>query len=252
LSHLHIPDGIIPLPWIVLGLAATAVLVAFSVLALRRQDPVKVVPRIGVLAALMLAAMSLPIPVLNYHVNLTVLAGIIAGPAQGFIGCLIANVILALTGHGGITVVGINTVVTGIEVLVGWAVWTGLRRVVRRPFALAAATTVIALALSTTAMLGVVAGTQINPGLVRHAHEKPAVVNLEEQLIGEHIGEDHGPEDNHPDDHPDEDAHGPLSLGTFAAVVYSAGMVGWAIEAAIIGAVAQFLARARPDLIGAL
>ena len=104
MSHLHIPDGLIPLPWILAGIGLTALFVCVALFALRKRDRARVVPRIATLSALMLLAMGLPIPVLGYHLNLTVLTGMIAGPAEGFIAALVVNLILALTAHGGITV----------------------------------------------------------------------------------------------------------------------------------------------------
>ena len=84
MSHLHIPDGLIPLPWILAGIGLTALFVCVALFALRKRDRARVVPRIATLSALMLLAMGLPIPVLGYHLNLTVLTGMIAGPASPF------------------------------------------------------------------------------------------------------------------------------------------------------------------------
>jgi cobalt/nickel transport system permease protein len=244
MSHLHIPDGLIPLPWILAGIGFTALFVCVALFALRRRDRARVVPRIATLSALMLLAMGLPIPVLGYHLNLTVLTGMIAGPAEGLIAALVVNLILALTAHGGITVVGLNTLVSGLEVCLGWLLWKSLRRAFKRPFAAAAVSTVIALLISTTAMLGIVAGTAINPELAlhRHSHAESAEhaepaddhehAGLEESADHEHAaGRDHG------------------SLKAFATIVYSAGAVGWAIEALVVGSIAEFIAKSRPDML---
>ena len=245
MSHLHIPYGLIPLPWILAGIGLTALFVCVALFALRKRDRARVVPRIATLSALMLLAMGLPIPVLGYHLNLTVLTGMIAGPAEGFIAALVVNLILALTAHGGISVVGLNTLVSGLEVCLGWLLWQSLRRAFKRPFAAAAVSTVIALLISTTAMLGIVAGTAINPGfaLHRHSHSESAEhvepaddhehTTLEESADHEHVaGGGHG------------------SLKAFAAIVYSAGAVGWALEALVIGSIAEFIAKSRPDMLG--
>jgi hypothetical protein len=32
--------------------------------------------------------------------------------------------------------------------------------------------------------------------------------------------------------------------------VYSAGAVGWALEALVIGSIAEFIAKSRPDMLG--
>lgn len=226
MSHLHIPDGLIPLPWILAGIGLTVLLVYVALRALSGRDRARVVPRIATLSALMLLAMGLPIPVLGYHLNLTVLTGMIAGPAEGFIAALVVNLILALTAHGGITVVGLNTLVGGLEVCLGWLLWRSLRRALKRPFAAAAIATVVALLISTTAMLGIVAGTRIDPDLALHHHDHAELADH-----GHAAGSDFG------------------SLKAFAAIVYSAGAVGWAVEALVVGSVAEFITRSRPDML---
>lgn len=228
MSHLHIPDGVLPLPWIAAGIGLTALFVYLALAALKRHDRARVVSRIATLSAVMLLAMSLPIPLLGYHVNLTVLAGILAGPAEGFFAAFVTNLILGLMAHGGITVVGLNTLVTGLEVSLGWLIWRSLRRALRRPFAAAAVSTVIVLLISTTAMLGIVAGTQINPDLALHRH-------------------DHSEHADNADHADDADHVG--SLKAFAAVVYATGAVGWAIEALVVGSVTEFIAKSRPDML---
>lgn len=222
MSHLHIPDGVLPLPWILAGFAATAAILLLSVFSIRRQDRTRTVPRIAVLSAVMMLAMSLPIPILHYHVNLTVLVGMMAGPAEGFIAGFIANLILGLIAHGGITVIGLNTLITGLEIALGWLLWKALRARGGRTFVKTAVMTLIVLAVSTTAMLGIVAGTQVNPTLAMHDHHTHSS---------------------------DEDGH-LGSIKPFATIVYTAGAVGWAIEAIVTGSVVQFISESRPDLIG--
>jgi cobalt/nickel transport system permease protein len=232
MSHLHIPDGLIPLPWILAGIGLAALFVCVALRALKRRDRAKVVPRIATLSALMLLAMGLPIPLLGYHLNLTVLTGMIAGPAEGFIAVLVVNLILALTAHGGITVVGLNTLVSGLEVCLGWLIWRSLRQVFRRPFAAAAVSTVIALLISTTAMLAIVAGTRVSPDLALHRHDHAEHVEHAESADHARVaGSDSG------------------SLKAFAAIVYSAGALGWAVEALVVGSAAEFIAKSRPDML---
>lgn len=251
MSHLHIPDGLLPLPWILAGIGLTALFMCIALFALRQRDRARVVPRIATLSALMLLAMGLPIPLLGYHLNLTVLTGMIAGPAEGFIAVLVVNLILALTAHGGITVVGLNTLVSGLEVCLGWLLWKLLRRVFKRPFAAAAVSTVVALLISTTAMLGIVAGTAINPELALHQHNHAEPIEHDEPANGHEHAELEEPADH---DHVADRDHaaglGHGSLKAFAAIVYSAGAVGWAVEALVVGSIAEFIAKSRPDMLG--
>ena len=91
------------------------------------------IPLLGVVAALMLVGMSTEFVPIAYHVNLSVLAGIIVGPAMGFLAAFIVDLILALFGHGGITVVGLNTLIIGAECALGYLSFVAcVRRVARR------------------------------------------------------------------------------------------------------------------------
>ena len=74
----------------------------------------------------MLVGMSTEFVPIAYHINLTVLAGIIVGPAMGFLAAFIVDLILALFGHGGITVVGLNTLIVGAECALGSLIFRGL------------------------------------------------------------------------------------------------------------------------------
>jgi len=115
MSHIHIPDGVMPLWLILLGWIGAACLLGWATRRLGRRDIRQSVPRVGVMAAAMLVAMSTEFAPIGYHMNLTVVAGIMVGPALGIVAAFIVVLILALFGHGGITVVGLNTLVIGAE-----------------------------------------------------------------------------------------------------------------------------------------
>lgn len=234
MSHLHIPDGVIPPIWLALGYLLTVVVLAVALWRSQRGDVTRRLPRLGVVAALMLVGMSVEIGVIGYHVNLTVLAGIILGPWLGFIAAFLVNLILALFGHGGITVVGLNSLVVGSETIIGSAVFAVLSRRLETRWA-AALAVVITLALSTTFMVGIVALTRTEPGVVFHGPtgNEPAPLLSFELLSGD---AEHNPMAN-------------LDLTRFAELVYALGAIGWLIEAAFTALVAGFLARTRPDLI---
>src|SRR5688500_3732643 len=93
---------------VLLGWALAVVVVGLAVCGPLRP-PSRRVPRLGVMSALLLVGMSTETVPIAYHINLSVLAGIVLGPAYGALAALIVNVFLALFGHGGITVVGLNT-----------------------------------------------------------------------------------------------------------------------------------------------
>ena len=119
MTHLHIPDGILPLWLWVSGLVVMTLVLAFSLFRLRRMDMKVKIPLLGALSATMLVAMTLEILPLAYHINLSVISGILLGPALGFVAAFIVNLILAFMGHGGITVMGLNTLLLGSEAVLG-------------------------------------------------------------------------------------------------------------------------------------
>jgi cobalt/nickel transport system permease protein len=100
-------------------------------LIIKKADLEKIrpkVPAIAMMAAVMLVTMSVPLGFLPFHLNFAALAGMILGPGLGFVSVFVVNLILALLGHGGITVVGINTLVIGIESILGGILFKYLKR----------------------------------------------------------------------------------------------------------------------------
>src|SRR5450759_535267 len=153
MTHLHIPDGILPVGLWVLGLIVMVFALGFSLFRLRGMDRVKKIPLLGAVAAVMLVAMSLEILPLAYHINLSVVAGILLGPALGFLAAFIANLMLALMGHGWITVIRLNTLLLGSEAVLGHALFYFFKK--RLPvFWSAAVATVLTLIMTTLALIG--------------------------------------------------------------------------------------------------
>ncbi len=217
MTHMHIPDGILPVWLWVCGLAAMAAALGAAFYRLRRMDRKMQIPLLGALSAAMLVGMSIPI-LPGYHINLTVVTGILIGPSLGMIAAFIANFVLALIGHGGITVIGLNTMLLGSEAVLGHALFTALKRFPlfwRSFFA-----TIITLFITTMILIGIVAVAHLDPDVLHHG---------EEHAAGQH-----------------HDG----SLSTFAAVVLTLGSFGWLVEAAITGAVVKFIAQVKPELLG--
>lgn len=218
MNHLHIPDGILPVPLWVAGLVLMVLALALALFRLRGMDTKKNIPLLGAVSAVMLVAMNLEILPLAYHINLSVIAGILLGPSLGFVAAFITNLILALIGHGGITVLGLNTLLLGAEAVLGHTLFMMLR--FRMPlFWRAAVITVLALLLTTLLLIGIVAVSDVNIDTFRHAADH-----------------DHG--------------HASVfSITTFAFMTLGLGLIGWIIEAAITGSVVTFIAQVKPDLL---
>ena len=218
MTHLHIPDGILPIRIWMLGIILMALAIGFSVHRLRSLNLMKKIPLLGAVSAVMLVAMSLEILPLAYHINLSVVAGIMLGPSLGFLAAFIANLILAFMGHGGITVIGLNTLLLGSEAVLGHTLYSLFSRW-PSVFWRAAMATLLTLMATTMALVGIVALSGIDPEFHHHA-------------------DGHAPV-----------AEGRDSISTFASLVLSLGSIGWIIEAAITGAVVKFISQVKPGLL---
>lgn len=223
MTHMHIPDGILPV-WLWLGgFVAMAIGLGMSLIRLRNMDMKVKVPLLGTLSAAMLVAMSLEIVPIAYHINLSVATGILLGPSLGFVAAFIANVMLAMIGHGGVTVLGLNTLLLGSEAVLGHAFFTLLGR--RVPvFWRAAAATVITLILTTGLLIAIVAISNVDTSAFLSEHEYDGEI---------HAGH----------------AEGHVSVGRFGIMVIGLGTIGWIIEAAITGAVVRFISQVKPELL---
>jgi cobalt/nickel transport system permease protein len=215
MTHMHIPDGVLPVWLWVLGFLVMVLLLGFAIYRMRSIDTRKKIPLLGALSAAMLVGMTLPV-LPGYHINLAVIAGILIGPSLGLVAAFLSNVILALMGHGGITVIGLNTMLLGSEAVLGHLFFSLLRGV--PVFWRAALATVAALIITTLILIGIVAVSHLDPDVLH-------------------------PDENH------AHAEGRPSLSPFAAVVLSIGAFGWIIEAAITGAIVRFLSQVKPDLV---
>ena len=123
-SHLHLPDGLLPV-W----LWGTALAIVLLLLALtgRGVEPRRVAYQ-GALAAMMLAAMAVPLGPLEMHLSLAGPVGVLLGPAASFQVMFVVSLILAFLGHGGLTTVGINVLVLSAAAIVAHFAYAALSR----------------------------------------------------------------------------------------------------------------------------
>jgi cobalt/nickel transport system permease protein len=118
MSHLHIPDGILPHVLWISGLLLTALLLIWSSRASRGIGP-QLIAFQSALGGIMLAVMALPIPItaFDYCMTLAGPVGVLLGPAAAFQVCFVVTLILALLGQGGFTVIGLNALVLGLSAM---------------------------------------------------------------------------------------------------------------------------------------
>lgn len=246
MSHIHLPDGVLhEAVWI------GAFVICFAIIGImlkhiKSDEAQKKVPFVGVIAALMLIFMSVPLGIIPVHLGLAALCGILAGPVLGFLAVFVVNIILALIGHGGITVVGLNTIIMGSEAVIGYYLFSLLRRHIKLTYA-AGFSAVISLLISMALMVGVLSATiGVEEALPGHSH-------------GTHTEETGGldTQESH-DHHNGSDDDGGLveavkDFNYFALTGWSAIAVilllGIILEAFATSLIVGFFSRVRPDLL---
>lgn len=236
MSHIHLPDGVLPVWLWASGFILVILIWAILLRSMKKEDLTKRLPLLGMMAAIMVLGASVEIVPIAYHVNLTVISGILLGPCLIFMATFVVNTILALFGHGGITVIGLNTLTLSIEGVLGYFLFHLFWRVLKRLTPAVFLATFIALLFSTFAMIGVVSlGTSHYEELIHQEREKG--------IIGFEFGKE---KEEH---HPSQPAEEKVKLGRFIAIVLPLGFIGWILEGVITTLIARYIRRLRPDLL---
>ncbi len=242
MSHIHLPDGVISPVWWITAWIICMVLVWLFARKLQGDEVRRKIPFTGVIGALMLIFMSVPLGFIPVHLSLAVLCGILAGPGLGFIAVFAVNTMLALMGHGGFTTIGLNTLLMGGEAVLGFYLF---KTVSSRFSATISAVTanIIALVISTALMIVIVSSAA---GLVYalpiHGHHDHGeahheqVHNEEEQFI----------EDSSSEEWIENIQF--LSLAGWGAVALII-LAGIFIESLVTGLIVRFFSKVRPDLL---
>jgi len=240
MSHIHLPDGILPV-WLWASGFVLAILIGLVLLRwIQKEGLSRRLPLLGMAAAVMVLGASVEIVPIAYHVNLTAISGILLGPSLIFLATFVVNVILALFGHGGVTVIGLNTLTLSVEGILAYIFfrffWRGLKRLGLAAFL----ATFLALLFSTFSMIGVIAlGTSHYEELI---HQEKEGGIFEFKLLK---GEEEHPQA--PREKTGEESE--VNLGRFMAVVLPLGFIGWVLEGVITALIARYLHRLRPDLL---
>lgn len=228
MSHIHIPDGFLPV-WLWLsGYVLTGLLVGI----LWRRGGMAADPRrfslMGTMGAIMIILMMIEIPPFEYHFNLSVVAGIILEPQLAVLTALVVNIILALLGHGGLTVIGLNTLILSTESIAGYYIFRLLLRFGRSVGASAFTATLIGLMVGTGLAYGIIAGgtpwvdRSLQTAALRPAMESPPGIE-----------------------------HTHLNLTRLAIIMFGLGAIGWVVEALLSSAIVSYLHKVTPEVVKA-
>ena len=236
MSHIHLPDGVLPI-WLWVSGWMVSVLVWIILLRMTgKKDVSRRLPLLGMMAAAMVLGASVEILPIAYHVNLAVISGILLGPALIFMATFIVNVILALFGHGGITVIGLNTLILSMEGVLGYFLFRLFWKVLKRLTAATFLATFLALAISTFAMIGVVGlGVPHYEELIHHEEEAG--------ILGFGLGKEKAERTE------GKAVEYEVNLRRFIAVVLPLGCLGWILEGVITCLIIRYIHRLRPDLL---
>lgn len=233
MSHLHFPDGVLPI-WLWVSGFIIMILIGWMLIKIEKNKGIsRKLPLLGMLSALMILGASVEIIPIAYHINLTVISGILLGPSLIFIATFIVNFILALFGHGGITVIGLNTLILSLEGIFGFLFFHLFFMVFRRLTLALFLATVFALSISTFSMIGIVGlGSQHYKQLI---HKERDSKLFEISILKKKEFKENGEKE--------------INFSRFAKIILSLGAIGWFLEGIITTLIIKYINRLRPDLI---
>ena len=235
MSHIHFPDGVLPV-WLWGSGFIVAILVGVIFFRfIKKEDLARRLPLLGMMAALMVLGASVEIVPIAYHINLTVISGILLGPSLIFLATFVVNIILALFGHGGITVIGLNTLTLSMEGILGYFLFHFFWRILKRLTPAIFLATFLALLLSTVAMIGVVS--------LGASHYEDLIHQEKKGFIEFHFSKEKE------DPHHESAGESKVNLNRFIAVVLPLGFFGWVLEGVITTLMMRYINRLRPDLL---
>jgi len=165
MAHIHLEDGAFTPFWLIVWNLIAAAMMGIALLMLRRQGAS---PRRLAIASMCAAVgfavfqIEVPTPVGPAHMNFTPLIGILIGPSLGTVVVLVVNVFSAAIGHGGWGMIGPNSIVNIIEVVLGYYAFRLARIHLRRSYFWSGfGATVLALTISSFVVVLIVGISEI-------------------------------------------------------------------------------------------
>ena len=257
--HIEIPDGVLP-PWLwIAGFVLVAALLVIAIYFAKKEE--EKMPLAALFAALSLIVMSIPLG-LPVHINLMVLVGIIVGPWWALIVSFIVNSLLASMGHGGVTIIGINTLLLWSQALFGFYLFRLAKSIIQKKGSvlkgvLGGVVTFLSLMVSFLLLGGLVFAVNLNPEEVlihdhshdhgHHHHEEDhGDDHHEEDLEGHEDEESHDHSHSHdPEDYYDDE----ISLRAFFVIALPIFLYAAIIESIVVGMAISFISKGKPELL---
>ncbi len=164
MAHIHLEDGAFTLVWVAVWTIAAAGPILLALYRVGgRRIPTARLAIASMCVAVGFAVFQVEIPLFGgLHLNLTPLFGILLGPALGSLAALMINIFGAAIGHGGWGMIGANTLVNMVEVVLGYYLFVTLRSKLKvGRFASGLGATSVALAISSILIVAIVAVSEI-------------------------------------------------------------------------------------------
>lgn len=218
MSHLHIPDGVLPpLVWIA-GALLAALALAWSVAVTHAEGPREIAFR-SALGGIMLAVMAIPVPItaFDYCMTLAGPVGVLLGAAGAYQASFVVTLILALMGQGGFSVIGLNALVLGAGAAIARPLYLALAPRLRPPAAMAVATALSQLFSSALWIAVLLLSVRVSPAALREHEVTHALAWLRHGAVA-------------------------VTVGVLLAVAVT-------VESLLGFGLARFLERVRPDLL---
>jgi len=222
MSHLHVPDGLLNIYWVIGSLVISLALAFAAARSLAEQGP-KAVARLAFAIAFMVIIMAVPLGFLPMHLNMAAFVGAMLGGTFCYLAAFAASFVLALFGHGGLTTIGLNALILGLEGLLASFLFHAFHRKLQVPWAvgLAVACTLFVTLATSLTILQVAGGETLAVEILQH---------------------DHG------HDHVQAGAVG-TTAGAFILGMLPIFSIGIALETLISYGLAAFLSRTKPELL---
>lgn len=233
MSHMHLPDGVLPLWLCLIGYLSVVLYLLLYFNYIKKNDSGKKIILAAIMAAFMLITMS--VEFFSYHFNLAALSGILLGPVFAPIAILTVNIILAVFKHGGISTIGLNTTIVSVEAIGAYYLFKAITPFIKSNIPRILISTFLALLISTTfSILIIYAGTKNLAEFNEHDHcdQVSCIPSTHDNTA-----------------HKEENV---FDIKKFLILIFVTGSIGWTLESLFTAFVFDYIKKVKPEIISSL